>query len=155
MASEVEIRDTPARDTWIGKHVRKPFKCKVATTHNQTTWRKFKSWTLWLIIDAKYQLGLGTCKLHTFATVLLKDNTQKSEWTVFTFSRVTEELAKFPNELFACYTPVFRNFPKNFVKMKLKNCSKNNWLSCLRLNNWYRWKTHSTICEFFNESMST
>lgn len=63
---------TTACESWIVEHVRKPFKCKVATTNNETTWRKFKSWTLRLIIDVKHQLTLGFCGLHTFATVLLK-----------------------------------------------------------------------------------
>ena len=63
------------------------------------------------------------------------NNSQKSEWTVFTMPRVAEELAKFPNELSVSYTPVLRNFPKNLVKMKLKNCSKCYLPSCSRQNN--------------------
>lgn len=53
MASEIEKKN---RDTRMAEHVRKPFKCKVTATSNETTrWRKLKSWTLGLINDVKHQ----------------------------------------------------------------------------------------------------
>lgn len=126
MASEVETRDTPARDTWIGKHVRKPFKCKVATTHNQTTWRKFKSWTLWLIIDAKYQLGLGTCKLHTFAT---KGTILRNQNELFSPSHESQKN--------------WQSFPMNCslltrlsLEIFLKTLLKWNWKIAVKITDW-------------------
>lgn len=44
MVFEVEICDIFVCDMWIGKYVRKLFKCKVVVIYNEIIWWKFKSW---------------------------------------------------------------------------------------------------------------